>query len=94
MLVLIESGCSSDAPGPKTESSQPQPATVSPLENKMIRRPGTTPEDSKVYVVQGGKKHWVVNADWFSAHGFRFPADVREVPLSVFDSIPTDEPIQ
>jgi hypothetical protein len=60
----------------------------------MIRRPGKTPEDTKVYVVQGGKKRWVVDAAWFSTHGFRFPADVMEVPVSVFDSIPTGEPIQ
>ena len=94
MLIFVESGCSSDAPGPKTESPQAHTAPVSPLENKMIRRPGKTPEDSKVYVVQGGQKHWVVNAAWFSAHGFRFTAVVTEVTPSVFDSIPTGEPIQ
>ena len=94
MLFLFATGCSSDAPGPKTESSQKQPAAVSPFENKMIRRPGKTPEDTKVYVVQGGKKRWVVNAAWFSTHGFRFPADVMEVPVEVFDYIPIGEPIQ
>jgi hypothetical protein len=86
-LVLFESGCYSGAPGPKTESSQTQPATVSPLENKMIRRPCNAPEDAKVYVVQGGKKHWIVDARGFATHAFRFPGDVL-VPVSEFDCDP------
>lgn len=53
----------------------------------MIPRPGKNPEDAKVYVVQGGKKHCVVDARWFATHGFRFPGDVP-VPIGVFDCDP------
>jgi hypothetical protein len=59
----------------------------------MIRRPGKNPEDAKVYVVQGGKKHWVVDARWFAIRGFRFSGDVVEVPVSEFDSLTTGDPI-
>jgi hypothetical protein len=93
MLFLFESGCSSDAPVPKTQSSQTQSATVSPLENKMIRRPGKNREGAKVYVVQAGKKQWVVDARWLATREFRFSGDVLEAPISEFDSMTTGDPI-
>jgi hypothetical protein len=95
--VLLLLGCSS--PGPSTaapatpEVSTSAPA-ASPFEHKMIRRIGNTPEDAKVYVVEGGKKHWVVNADWFAAHGYRFPSDMQLIPPDQFDVIPTGDPIR
>jgi hypothetical protein len=92
-LVLVTGGCSSSQPTP-TETSTAKPSPAGPYENLLIRRPGSTTEDGKVYVVQNGKKRWVVNASWFSSHGFKFPDDVREVPSAEFDAIPAGEPIQ
>src|ERR1019366_5412018 len=94
--ILLLFGCSS--PGPSGPPATPQVSTpapaASPLEHKMIRRTSDTPEDAKVYVVEGGKKHWVVNAGWFAAHGYRFPSDVQLIPVNEFAASPTGDPIQ
>lgn len=87
----LTAGCT-EAPratSPAVETSKP-----SPYEKMVVRRPGPTPEDGKVYVVQQGKKHWVVNAEWFPRNGYRFPEDVREIPASELERIPAGEPIQ
>ena len=89
-VTVICLGCSSD----KTPVAPSETVSISRYENKLIRRPGATPEDGKVYVVKEGKKRWVVNASWFPAHGFTFPGDVQEISVAEFDSIPTGEPIQ
>jgi hypothetical protein len=92
--ILLTSGCSSSSEPPATtQVNTPAPA-ASPFEHKMIRRTGSTPEDAKVYVVEGGKKHWVVNADWFATHGYHFPGDVQVIPADDFTAIPTGDPIQ
>jgi hypothetical protein len=97
-LSLLVSGCSSNPPNPPAkEAEQSAPATPAPAsvyENKLVRRPGTSIEDSKVYVVQNGKKRWVVNASWFAAHGYKFPDQVQQVPAADLDAIPTGDPIQ
>jgi hypothetical protein len=94
--VLLLFGCSS--PGPSGPPATPEVTTsappASPFEHKMIRRIGNTPEDAKVYVVEGGKKHWVVNAAWFAAHGYRFPSDRQVIPVDEFAAIPIVNPIQ
>ena len=89
-------GCSSPAPsGPPATPQVITPAPeASPLEHKMIRRIGNIPEDAKVYVVESGKKHWVVNAAWFGAHGYRFPSDMQVIPVNEFAAIPTGDSIQ
>jgi len=71
-------------------------ATTPPskYENTLVRRPGNSPEDSKVYVVQNGRKRWVVNASWFAAHGFKFPDAVQVLTNAEFDAIPIGDPIQ
>ena len=90
---LFASGCSSDSSTPAPTASATQ-ALSSAYENKLVRSPGNSAEDGKVYVVQGGKKRWVVNASWLGGHGFKFPDDVHEVSVAEFDSIPTGDPIQ
>ena len=89
-------GCSSPGPSgpPATAEVTTSAPAVSPMEHKMIRRMGNTPEDAKVYVVEGGKKHWVVNAAWFAAHGYRFPSDLQVISVDEFAAIPTGDPIQ
>ena len=63
-------------------------------EGKLVRRPGTTDEDGKVYLVQGGKRRWVVSSAWLKAHGFRFPEDVSIIPAEELAAIPVGEVIQ
>lgn len=104
--ILLSCGCSSPAPSEAPATSQVStpapsapadtlPAPVAPsFEHRMIRRTGNTPEDAKVYVVEGGKKHWVVNATWFATHGYHFPGDVQVIPVGDFAAIPTGDPIQ
>jgi hypothetical protein len=99
-LGLFISACSNGS-GPRTEPTGNPPATQAAppvpgaaYENKLVRRPGNNPEDGKVYVVQNGKKRWVVNASWFAAHGFKFPEDVHEISAAELDAIPTGDPIQ
>ena len=85
-------GCS--APVPATHAPSAQTSAPSPYENKMVKKPGSGPEEGKVYLVRKGVKQWVVNASWFAANGYRFPRDVREIPAAELDAIPSGEPIQ
>jgi len=104
ILGLCLSACTSgpSAPTPvtaptATPAGAATPAATTPpskYENALVRRPGNTPEDSKVYVVQNGRKRWVVNASWFAAHGFKFPDAVQVITNAEFDAIPTGDPIQ
>lgn len=88
-LGLMQWGCASQEPA----KTAPE-AAVSKYEGKVVKRPGGPGDDGKVYIVQGGKKRWVVNASWFAPHGYKFPEDVREIPAADFEAIPTGEAIQ
>jgi hypothetical protein len=70
------------------------PALASVHEAKLIRRPGNSPQDSKVYIVRNGKKQWVGKASWFAANGYHFPEEVVEIPASDLASPATGDPIQ
>jgi SAM-dependent methyltransferase len=65
----------------------------SPYEGKLVRRAGDTPEDVKVYLVRGGRKHWVISGGWVIANGFRWPEDVNIIPSADLLRIPTGDPI-
>jgi hypothetical protein len=49
-------------------------------ENTQIRRPD--------------KKHGMVNASLFAAHGLAFPDDVHEILAVEFESVRADDPIR
>lgn len=55
----------------------------------LVRRPGKSPEDGKVYVVSNGEKRWVLHGEWIQAHGYKWPNDVHNIPASELDAIPT-----
>jgi hypothetical protein len=59
----------------------------------MVKLPAGSGDDGKVYVVQEGKKRWVVNASWFASHNYKFPEDVIEIPASELAAIPVGDPI-
>jgi len=61
---------------------------VGPYENKLVRRAGPTPEDAKVFLVRGGKRHWIIFASWIVKHGYRWPEELLILPPEQFDAIP------
>jgi hypothetical protein len=100
-ICLTFSACSSHPSLSAESSSTPVQTSASTsaagagvYEGKLVRRPGTTPEDGKVYLIEKGKKRWVIDSRWLSSHGFRFPEDVNEIPAAALDAIPGGDPIQ
>lgn len=94
-LTVLSVGCSkpeTTAPTPNQEVGAAAPA--SKWEKRLVRRPGTSAEDGKVYVVQNGKKRWVVVGTWLKEHGYNWPDDVSVISAQELDSIPTGDPIQ
>lgn len=91
-ITLWTAGCTSEKPAPQAASTAKDPA--SGYENLIVRMPGNNPEEGKVYVVRGGRKQWVVRASWFAQNGYRFPDDVRVIPASDLNAIPTGDPIE
>lgn len=89
VLGLAAAGCGHD----DGSSRSSQAGTAAPYENQLIRRQGTTLEDSKVYLVQNGRKRWIVNGSWIKAHGFAWPGDVHVISREEVDKFPTGEPI-
>jgi hypothetical protein len=79
---------------PAPSVTAPRPAAGAAYENKLVRRPGGSIEDGKVYLVQNGKKRWVVNASWFAANGYKFPDQVHQISAAELDAIPSGDPIQ
>jgi hypothetical protein len=69
------------------------PPARSEYEGKLVRREGDSPEDGKVYVVQGGRKHWVISAVWLASNGFRWPEDVNVLRADDLERIPAGDPI-
>ena len=64
------------------------------FEGKLVRRPGSTFEDGKVYLVRGGRRHWVRRAAWISSHGDKWPDDVVVIRPEELERIPMGDPIQ
>ena len=67
-------------------------APPSRYEGQLVQRPGPTFEDGKVYIVRDGVKHWVTDARWAIGNGFRWPDDVKVIPQSELDPIPSGDP--
>jgi SAM-dependent methyltransferase len=62
-----------------------------PLENKLVRVPSPTPEDQKVYLIRGWRKHWVTSVEWLHRHGRRLEETVevqREILNTIFPGPP------
>lgn len=66
---------------------------VSNWEGQLIRRPGPTPEDGKIFLVKDGERHWVMSGDWLKLHGYRLPDDVRVISASELAQMPEGERI-
>jgi hypothetical protein len=94
---LIEHGCFQASPEgrPRDDSfGKPLISAASQYEGQLIRRPGSTAEDQKVYIVRNGVKQWIVDRRWVTSHGYRWPDDVKTIPASELDAIPLGDTIQ
>ncbi|MEA2664907.1 MAG: hypothetical protein QOI11_1851 [Candidatus Eremiobacteraeota bacterium] len=76
-----------------TDESRPTPAP-SGYEHHLVRRPGMSVEDQKVYWVDGGRKRWIVDAAWVGAHGYKWPQDVETIPAPALAALPDGEPVR
>jgi ABC-type polysaccharide/polyol phosphate transport system ATPase subunit len=69
------------------------PATIATMEGAIFRGNGTTWDETKIFVIRGGKKHWICNADWLTANGIEYPHSVNFVEGGTLNGIPEGEPI-
>jgi hypothetical protein len=81
----------SESPGSSDAHSS---SIAARYESQLVRRPGETPDDGKVYLIRGGRKHWIVDAKWLSANGYRWPDDVKTIDAAELAQIPASDPIQ
>jgi 2-polyprenyl-3-methyl-5-hydroxy-6-metoxy-1,4-benzoquinol methylase len=56
------------------------------LEGKLVCAAGTSAEDQKVYLIQEGRKHWVISTEWLTQHGMRLE-DTIQVARERLDSV-------
>ena len=59
----------------------------------LVRRPGESDEDHKVYYIENGRKRWVTTSESIIANGFRWPADVQFVTAEELDAILPGPPL-
>jgi len=74
--------------GQGAASSYGQEAASSKFEGSLVRKSGATSEDQKVYFVQNGSRHWITSAEWITAHGMKWPGDVKTIDAGELDGIP------
>lgn len=94
-ILFINEGCS--RPAANNESSQTSVITqslTSKWEGRLVRRPGSTAEDQKIYLVKNGKKCWVTSGEWLRQHAYRFPDDVKVISEEELAQIPEGPAIQ
>jgi hypothetical protein len=63
------------------------------FEGCLVRRPGDTPEDGKVYFVENGRKRWVTTSEWIVAKGMNWPGDVQLITAQELDDILPGPPL-
>jgi uncharacterized membrane protein len=60
----------------------------------IVRRPGPSVEDSKVFLIRDGKKLWVSDGQWLAANGYKWPDDVTFIPAADLAAIPEGAPVR
>jgi hypothetical protein len=88
IILSLGSGCSSEK-SPKPESVATQGASNPALEGKLVQSIG----DTKIYLVDQGKKRWITSPDAFQKHGFRWDS-VNRVSPEQLAALPEGDPIQ
>jgi hypothetical protein len=60
------------------------PATY---EGQLVRRPGSSADASKIYVVLNDQKHWVWDGKWITSHGYKWE-DIQVITEGELAAIP------
>lgn len=90
-LVLLAGCASHDASTAGQDHATPAP---SGYEHHLVRRAGSSVQDQKVYWVDGGRKRWIVDGAWITAHGYRWPQDVETIPAPALAGLPDGQPVR
>jgi ABC-type polysaccharide/polyol phosphate transport system ATPase subunit len=61
------------------------------MDGSLFRGNGTVSEEQKIFLIRGGKKHWVIYGDWLAKNGYSWPQDVNFVEGGVLAEIPDGE---
>src|SRR3954447_26772773 len=90
LLSVALPGCSDRSAKSGTASPETgATAIISKWNGKLVRRPGSTSEDAKVYLVRDGQKHWVLSSAWMKRNGYKWPDDVNQISAEDLAQIPT-----
>jgi hypothetical protein len=70
-------------------------ASTTPLESKLVKASKLlgVSEDTRVFYIDQGVKHWVTSAGWIATRGLRFPEDLLLVPPQDLAAVPEGPPI-
>ena len=90
--IALHAGCEKRHSAPPL-SDRVRERAILKWQGRVVRRPGPTPEDGKVYLVEGGQKRWIISGDWLALHGYNI-LDPQVVPSEELAAIPTGEDIQ
>lgn len=86
---------SSEAERPASASSSAAGSELARKYDRMlVRRPGHSDEDSRVYVVENGRRRWITKGTRITAHGYKWPTDVHIISPEDLASIPEGDAIQ
>jgi hypothetical protein len=92
-LAAFGGGCCNCKEADQVKPHASRETSISKWEGQVVRRPGSADEDGKVYLVQGGRKHWLLSAAWMTQHGYKWPDDVRVIPAEELAAIPLGDVI-
>ena len=67
---------------------------IQTMEGALFRGNGTTWDEQKIFIIQDGKKRWIIYGDWLARNGYAWPQDVNFVEQGVLDGVPDGEPIE
>lgn len=77
---------------PKVEAKAEAVASVTPTKPEFKGLPVRSGGD-RIWLLKGGKKHWIRNAEVYSKLGFKF-GDEREIDFDTLNALAEGEPIQ
>ena len=96
-LALVLTACQdkADKPGSTAAEAPRVSAATQKYEGKIVRQPpANRGKDDGWYLVQNGKRRWIVDGAWLARNG-RNPSSVIEISSEEFAAIPEDRsPLQ
>jgi ABC-type polysaccharide/polyol phosphate transport system ATPase subunit len=67
--------------------------TIRTMEGRIFRGNGATWEETKVFIIREGHKHWIKDPEWLPDNGLKWPQDVIFVEGGVLSEVPEGEPV-